>query len=1084
MPERLTDSLVHKGLVTQQAANEAIDRLVLMGGALDTCLLELRLVDEDTIVHALSEAYGMEAATAETWHRMPDERAVRSFPEQWAKKHGLAPIEVNEQGLRVLSPAPADLDALQRLGELLELTILPVLAPEFRVQQRLSQLYGSRPPERFQALLDQYGDAMGALSPPASEPTPAAMSNLPSSIPGPSIIGAASADEAGLSADHLPDEVSEALDRIQDFGPEEPPAPDEPAERSPPTDEPVDLPEPIEEGEIATKRGLWFTHPPDAAQVAENWADSIEPRKAEAVTASAQPEPAEPNPNPMAPGPSPMTFAEGVATLGRAQSPDDIAATALAYAHQWLRFVALLRLEGSSLRGWMAQGPQAEAIHSTDLDLDEESAFKVVADTRTHYLGPLPSDATHGQFLAQLQRPPPRMVLIVPIRSQTKTISLLYADDAEANISPRLVADLLLFFTHVQVELETFAGERESTPLMVPPSVTARRAEINEAPPALVDEDRPPLEFSSSPPDPYGLPEPTPILEPLDGEKPIPLLEDSSDIIFIGESSASGALEAKGASSAPIADWQPAAVEIADRSEGGPEDVRSGAVLPGFPDAPYEPTTEPADILPPQPVSPLSDALQTLPDGRLQFSDHSSAMSAEGSDGSDLLAALDSDRVQAFEEPAPIDSGSWVPADADSWDDQHEEAPSPALTPPPAVETMRRSLREDATVPDLSAEAWIRASSEQTRAKPLSADVVHRSELPEPDGAEQPVPLTKVAVSRRTVPVGPLGRLPPPHVIVAGDNEPDSDLLDLDEVLAEPQVADPRPLSAEETATALLEQLHSDDLQTRARATDALARGGPDLMPRLMEHFPGALDIDPFGPGMQLPAFSKCGPLLAVLERSGPDAHRFILDRLEAPEPIQRFFAIYYYAAVYVPEAIPKLIQRLHDEEPRISMLAARTLFSYRDHRDFTMALEHLHGRLTANSLPARRHAAYLLGLLRDVTAIPRLIDILARRDRGVQSVVEDALAEITKQRLGSSSKRWRAWWTKNQQRSRIEWLLEGLASKDVELRRSASEELRAVTGMDLGYDGGAPRRQREEARQRWQKWWKAQQAKRAVTLA
>src|SRR5438105_10812269 len=57
--------------------------------------------------------------------------------------------------LRVLSPAPADVSLLVRLGELLDLTIKPLLAPEFRVHQRLSLLYEEKPPERYRMLIEQ-----------------------------------------------------------------------------------------------------------------------------------------------------------------------------------------------------------------------------------------------------------------------------------------------------------------------------------------------------------------------------------------------------------------------------------------------------------------------------------------------------------------------------------------------------------------------------------------------------------------------------------------------------------------------------------------------------------------------------------------------------------------------------------------------------------------------------------------------------------------------------------------------------------------------------------------------------------------
>ena len=53
--------------------------------------------------------------------------------------------------------------------------------------------------------------------------------------------------------------------------------------------------------------------------------------------------------------------------------------------------------------------------------------------------------------------------------------------------------------------------------------------------------------------------------------------------------------------------------------------------------------------------------------------------------------------------------------------------------------------------------------------------------------------------------------------------------------------------------------------------------------------------------------------------------------------------------------------------------------------------------------------------------------------------------------------------------------MIDGLSAKDEALRRSAAEELRAVTGLDMGFDAKAGKRNREDARQRWIKWWKEQ---------
>jgi HEAT repeat protein len=376
---------------------------------------------------------------------------------------------------------------------------------------------------------------------------------------------------------------------------------------------------------------------------------------------------------------------------------------------------------------------------------------------------------------------------------------------------------------------------------------------------------------------------------------------------------------------------------------------------------------------------------------------------------------------------------------------------------------------------------------------PLTRLVSDRSAPADPLLAEElePVPLTKLSTSQQltAMPIpGSIGDTPNPFAY-------DEDVEQLHEgaahqvvdpmgrmVPAEPSLPPPAPVVDPTTVVTspwerqmagYLDQLSSESESDRMAAIDALTKAGPSTLDTICERFPGPLQVDPFSPdATNLPPFAKCGPLLSVLERYGWDAHEEVVRRLDAPDPLVRFFAIYFYAAVFVPEAIPRLIQRLHDEESRICMLAARTLFSYREHPDFAHVLEHLHGRLAATSVTARRHAAYLIGLFRDVTAIPALIAVLDHKDKGMVDVAEDALAEIAKQRFNGSARKWRAWWAKNEARSRIEWLIDGLGAKDVVLRRSAAEELRAVTGLDMGFDEDGPKRDREDARQRWLSWW------------
>jgi hypothetical protein len=115
--------------------------------------------------------------------------------------------------------------------------------------------------------------------------------------------------------------------------------------------------------------------------------------------------------------------------------------------------------------------------------------------------------------------------------------------------------------------------------------------------------------------------------------------------------------------------------------------------------------------------------------------------------------------------------------------------------------------------------------------------------------------------------------------------------------------------------------------------------------------------------------------------------------------------------------------------------------------------------------------AAGALGELADGQAVPALIEALGRPPSVAQTAAR-ALVEIAKQDFGQSKKKWLAWWQAHKRADRVDWLLEGLSNKAPEIRFSSSEELRAVTGEYFGYHFDLPKKQREEARERWQTWW------------
>jgi hypothetical protein len=121
------------------------------------------------------------------------------------------------------------------------------------------------------------------------------------------------------------------------------------------------------------------------------------------------------------------------------------------------------------------------------------------------------------------------------------------------------------------------------------------------------------------------------------------------------------------------------------------------------------------------------------------------------------------------------------------------------------------------------------------------------------------------------------------------------------------------------------------------------------------------------------------------------------------------------------------------------------------------------------------------LGELRDKNSVPSLVELLENPDAGVAGAAHGALVAITADDLGPRGRRWQEWWSRMGGRPRVEWLLEGLAHRDAEIRLLASSELHEITHEYFGYHHDLPERDREEARQRWIAWYRSQNAGRTA---
>jgi hypothetical protein len=155
--EDLSTLVVDEGGVAAERLDDALQRQVLSGGALDTVLLEMGLVDEPTALRLLSRAEGLPAVGRDAIDGA-DSAAVAMFPRRLAEKHGIVPLELSGRTLSVAVAEAPDMARLDEIGFMLSVYVRPYVTTELRVHYALPRLYGIPLPRRMQNLLGMLGE--------------------------------------------------------------------------------------------------------------------------------------------------------------------------------------------------------------------------------------------------------------------------------------------------------------------------------------------------------------------------------------------------------------------------------------------------------------------------------------------------------------------------------------------------------------------------------------------------------------------------------------------------------------------------------------------------------------------------------------------------------------------------------------------------------------------------------------------------------------------------------------------------------------------------------------------------------------
>jgi len=142
--------LVGDQVCTLQQIEDAVRNQVIMGGRIGTNLVELGVLDEETLARYLSRIHELPAMSGE--NIQPEENALERIPPEVVDRLNIIPFILEPKRIQVLCVDRRDVKALDEVAFITGLTPDPIVVPEIRFWQLLRYLYGIEREMRFVAL--------------------------------------------------------------------------------------------------------------------------------------------------------------------------------------------------------------------------------------------------------------------------------------------------------------------------------------------------------------------------------------------------------------------------------------------------------------------------------------------------------------------------------------------------------------------------------------------------------------------------------------------------------------------------------------------------------------------------------------------------------------------------------------------------------------------------------------------------------------------------------------------------------------------------------------------------------------------
>jgi|GEM_PF-2315733 len=149
----LLNRLIQDGVITEDIALVAEQMQIEKGGRIDTNLLDIRAIDEETIIKYLELTSKMKVPPIEKVENISKD-IIALLPARLVIRYRLIPFSIDHNTLSLIISDPTDISLLEEISFLLGLDIKPYIAPDLWIEHLLCKHYKVEPNKRYEELFE------------------------------------------------------------------------------------------------------------------------------------------------------------------------------------------------------------------------------------------------------------------------------------------------------------------------------------------------------------------------------------------------------------------------------------------------------------------------------------------------------------------------------------------------------------------------------------------------------------------------------------------------------------------------------------------------------------------------------------------------------------------------------------------------------------------------------------------------------------------------------------------------------------------------------------------------------------------